>query len=293
MTFSALELIGHTPLVDLSDLVPREGVLLFAKLEGNNPGGSVKDRAALSMVERAEARGDLKKGMRIVEATSGNTGIALAMIGSMKGYAVELVMPENATAERILAMRAYGADVILTPAERSMEGAIDEARARVADGNAFMPDQFSNPDNWAAHQDTTAPEIWDQTGGGITHFISAMGTTGTVMGCSRFFKSKDPTIQVVGVQPAEGARIPGIRRWPQAYRPAIFEPDRLDGIEDVTEEESIETAKELARRTGLFVGLSGGGALFACLRLAQTLESGLLVTLLCDRGDRYLTSGIY
>jgi len=289
-----LELIGDTPLVDLSALVGRPGVRLYGKAEGQNPGGSVKDRAALGMIEGAEARGELRPGVRLVEPTSGNTGIALAMIAAMKGYALELVMPDNATPERVAAMRAFGATVTLTPAALRMEGAIDYARAQVAAGGVLMLDQFSNADNWRAHFRTTGPEIWRDTEGAITHFVSAMGTTGTIMGTSRYLKSQWPAVQVVGAQPATDAtQIPGIRRWPEAYRPRIFDPTWVDRTVDVTAEEATAMTRRLAREHGLSAGMSAGGACHVACEVARELDHGVLVFVLCDRGDRYLSTDLF
>ncbi|HMY45007.1 MAG TPA: cysteine synthase CysM [Leptospiraceae bacterium] len=289
--FRLSQLIGNTPLVDLSRKGSR--VRLFGKLKGNNPAGSVKDRPALWMMEQAELRGELKPGMRIVEATSGNTGIALAMVAAVKGYGIELIMPEDATRERVLAMQAYGATVTLTDASRSMEGAIDLAHERFAEGGFWMPNQFANPDNWKSHYHTTGPEIWRDTEGRVTHFVSSMGTTGTIMGTSRFLKEKNPAIQIIGVQPADGAKIPGIRRWPVEYLPAIFEPARVDRVMDVTQQDAEATTRLLAKRDGVFCGMSSGGAMCAASRLAEQLEDGVIVTILCDRGDRYLSSDLF
>lgn len=287
------ELIGNTPLVELSRLNPNPRVRLLAKLEGNNPGSSVKDRAAYWMIQGAEARGELKPGVRLIEPTSGNTGIALAMIAAMKGYEIELVMPESSTAERVKTMRAFGAKVTLTPAERSMEGAIDYARAQVASGGVLMLNQFGNDDNWRAHYESTGPEIWRDTRGEVTHFVSAMGTTGTIMGTSRFLKEKRPSVQIVGVQPTEGAKIPGIRRWPEAYLPKIFDPSRVDRTIDVGQEEAEEMARALARKEGIFAGVSSGGACVAATKLARELDEGVIVFIVCDRGDRYLSSSLF
>ena len=289
--FRLSQLIGNTPLVDLSRKGSR--VRLHGKLEGNNPAGSVKDRPALWMMEQAEHRGELKPGMRIVEATSGNTGIALAMVAAVKGYGIELIMPEDATRERVIAMQAYGATVTLTDASRSMEGAIDLAHERFAEGGFWMPNQFANPDNWKSHYHTTGPEIWRDTEGRVTHFVSSMGTTGTIMGTSRFLKEKNPAIQIIGVQPADGAKIPGIRRWPVEYLPAIFEPARVDRVMDVTQQDAEATTRLLAKRDGVFCGMSSGGAICAASRLAEQLEDGVIVTILCDRGDRYLSSDLF
>lgn len=290
---SPLDLIGNTPLVDLSPLIGRKGVHLFGKMEGNNPGGSVKDRPARSMILRAEARGELQPGVRLIEPTSGNTGIGLAMIAAMKRIPIELVMPEDATRERVKGMEAYGAKVTLTPAKLSMEGSIDYARAKVAEGGYTMLDQFSNPDNWRAHEETTGPEIWRDTAGRVTHFVSSMGTTGTIMGVSRFLKSQRSDVQIVGVRPADGARIPGIRRWPEAYLPKIFEASRVDSYLDVTEPAAVDMTRKLARDFGLCVGMSSGGATLAAVELGRTLEQGVLVCILCDRGDRYLSSTLF
>lgn len=292
---SILERIGNTRLVELSS--GAEGTTLFGKLEGENPAGSVKDRPALNMIRQAEERGDLKPGMRLIEPTSGNTGIALAMIAAARGYAIELVMPEDATKERVAAMRAYGATVTLTPKEQSMEGAIDYAHAKVAEGGYLMLDQFANPDNWGAHYGTTGPEIWRDTDQRITHFVSAMGTTGTIMGVSRFLKEQNEGIQIIGCQPTDGSRIPGIRRWPKAYLPKIFEPDRVDRIIDISQSDAEASARALAREEGIFVGISAAGAVWAarsvCRELAEAGRTGVVVCILCDRGDRYLSSPLF
>ncbi len=291
------DLVGRTPMVELLTGVDRPGIRLFAKLEGNNPGGSVKDRAARSMILGAEARGELRPGMRLIEPTSGNTGIALAMIATTRGYPIELVMPDNATAERVQTMRAFGAEVILTPAAGGMEATIDYARAKVAKGGYVMLDQFANADNWRAHYMTTAPEIWGDTGGGITHFVSAMGTTGTIMGCSRFFKEQNAAITIVGCQPAPGTSIPGIRRWPPEYLPKIYEPSRVDRIVDVAPIDAERTARALAREEGVFGGVSSGGAVWAarvvCRDLAAEAKDGVVVCIVCDRGDRYVSSPLF
>lgn len=286
-------LIGNTPLVDLSHFVGQSRVRLFGKAEGNNPGGSVKDRAALSMIEGAFERGELVEGLRLIEPTSGNTGIALAMIAAMKGLEIELVMPASATRERVLAMEAYGAKVTLTPAEASMEGAIDYARAEVAKGGCLMLDQFSNPDNYLAHYRTTGPEVWRDTCGTLSHFVSAMGTTGTIMGCSRYLKGENDAVTIVGAQPTDGSKIPGIRRWPQAYLPKIFEPERVDRIVDVSQAQATATTRRLAREGGLAVGMSSGGAVWVALQICQELDEGVVVVILCDRGDRYLSSDLF
>ncbi len=289
----ATELIGKTPIVELTKMNPNPKVKLYAKLEGNNPASSVKDRAAYSMIRRAEERGELQPGMTLVEATSGNTGIALAMIAAMKGYSIELIMPESATRERVLTMRAYGAKVILTPAAASMEGAIDLAHEKAKDDAYLMLNQFSNDDNWRAHYETTGPEVFSATDGTVTHFVSAMGTTGTIMGTSRFLKEKSSEIQIVGCQPTEGSKIPGIRRWPKAYLPKIFEPERVDRIIDIAQNDAEECARRLAREEGILSGASTGGACFAAMQVARELEGGCVVFIVCDRGDRYLSSDLF
>lgn len=284
-------------MVELVTGVDRPGIRLLAKLEGNNPGGSVKDRPARSMILGAEARGELRPGMRLIEPTSGNTGIALAMIATTRGYPIELIMPANATQERVQTMRAFGAEVILTPAAGGMEAAIDCARAKVAKGGYLMLDQFANPDNWRAHYTTTGPEIWRETKGAITHFVSAMGTTGTIMGCSRFFKEQNPGITIVGCQPSPGTSIPGIRRWPVEYLPKIYEPSRVDRIVDVAPADAERTARFLARREGVFGGASSGGAVWAarvvCRDLAAEGRDATVVCIICDRGDRYVSSPLF
>jgi len=288
-----VELVGNTPLVDLRRVNPNPRVHLLGKVEGNNPGSSVKDRAAKFMIEGAEKRGDLTPGMRIIEPTSGNTGIALALIAAVKGYEIELVMPENSTAERVATMEAFGARVTLTPEDGGMEGAIDFAREKVAKGGLLMLNQFGNSDNWRAHYETTGPEIWRETKGRITHFVSAMGTTGTIMGTSRYLKERNPSVRIVGVQPAEGAKIPGIRRWPKEYQPAIFEPERVDITIDVLQQEAETMTRRLAQQEGVFAGVSSGGGCAAACRLAGTLDTGTIVFVLCDRGDRYLSSDLF
>jgi cysteine synthase B len=281
--------IGNTPLYRLGRLSPRPDVEVYAKLEGNNLGGSVKDRAALSMFEAAEAEGRLQ-GRKVVEPTSGNTGIALAMIAGLKGIDLTLLMPEGSTPERVATMRAYGAKVLLTPQSESMEGAIDRARAMVATGEYLMLDQFSNPANPLAHFKHTGPEVWRDTDGRVTHFVSSMGTTGTIMGTSRFLKSQNADVVICGVQPAENAKIPGIRRWPQAYLPKIYEPERVDRIIDVTEPDARDTTRALAQHEGLFAGMSSGGACWAALQVAAEAPSGsVIVFICCDRGDKYLS----
>lgn len=290
---NVVDLVGNTPLVELRRVNSNPRVRLFGKVEGNNPSSSVKDRAAKFMIEGAEKRGELKAGVRIIEPTSGNTGIALAMIAAVKGLEIELVMPDSSTAERVATMEAFGAKVTLTPGDAGMEGAIDYTRAQVAKGGVVMLNQFGNPDNWRAHYETTGPEIWRDTRGTITHFVSAMGTTGTIMGTSRFLKEQNTQVQIVGVQPADGAKIPGIRRWPKEYLPAIFEPERVDVTMDVTQQEAEEMARRLALEEGIFAGVSSGGACAAACRLASTLDSGFIVFVLCDQGDRYLSSDLY
>lgn len=292
-----VDAIGRTPLIELASGTDNPRVRLHGKFEGANPGGSVKDRPARSMIVRAEERGDLRPGVRLIEPTSGNTGIALAMIATARGYPIELVMPENSTAERVQIMRALGATVTLTPADAGMEGAIDHARAKVAEGGYLMLDQFANPDNWRAHYETTGPELWEATEGRITHFVSAMGTTGTIMGVSRYLKAQRPDVTIVGCQPTEGSRIPGIRRWPEAYLPKIFEPERVDRIVDVDQGVAEDAARRLAREEGVFVGTSAAGAVWAarkiCAELAEGDVDAVVVCVLCDRGDRYLSSPLF
>jgi S-sulfo-L-cysteine synthase (O-acetyl-L-serine-dependent) len=292
-----LDLVGNTPLVELDTGVDRPGIRLYGKLEGNNPGGSVKDRPARSMILRAEERGDLKPGMRLVEPTSGNTGIALALIAAARGYEIALVMPESATAERVQVMRAFGAEVILTPAKQGMEGAIDHAREILSRGGAMMLDQFANPDNWLAHVEGTGPEILAGTNGEVTHFVSAMGTTGTIMGVARFFAEKKPDVTIVGCQPTEGSSIPGIRRWPKEYLPKIYEADRVHRIIDVDQKDAEQTTRALARKEGVFAGTSSGGAVWAARKVARELaeqgKSGTIVCIICDRGDRYASTALF
>jgi S-sulfo-L-cysteine synthase (O-acetyl-L-serine-dependent) len=292
-----VEIVGGTPMVEIETGVSRPGIRLLAKLEGNNPAGSVKDRPARSMILRAEARGELRPGMRLIEPTSGNTGIALAMIAALRGYPIELVMPESATAERVLTMRAFGAEVVLTPAAKRMEGAIDYAHEKVARDGYLMLDQFANPDNPLAHYETTGPEIWRDTAGEVSHFVSSMGTTGTIMGVSRFLKEKRPEVTIVGCQPTEGSLIPGIRRWPREYLPKIYEPDRVDRIVDVSQADAERTSRSLARRDGLFCGVSSGGAVWSarqiCQELADAGKDGIVVCIICDRGDRYASSSLF
>jgi cysteine synthase B len=287
------ECIGRTPLVRLQRLCEGNSNTVLVKLEGNNPAGSVKDRPALNMILRAEERGDIKPGDTLIEATSGNTGIALAMAAAIKGYRMVLIMPENMSLERRALMQAYGAQIILTPAAGSMEAAIDKAQEMEQKGKGRILDQFSNPDNPAAHTEGTAPEIWQATNGEITHFVSAMGTTGTIMGASAYFKQQNPDIQIVGVQPMEGSAIPGIRRWPQEYLPRIYDASRVDRIIDMSQEEAEETTRKLAAREGILVGISSGGAVAAALRLSHELENAVIVAIVCDRGDRYLSTGVF
>ncbi|MGB4075205.1 cysteine synthase CysM [Pseudomonas sp.] len=282
--------IGNTPLVRLQRLPGNTSNTLLLKLEGNNPAGSVKDRPALSMITRAEQRGDIHPGDVLIEATSGNTGIALAMAAAIKGYRMILIMPDNSTAERKAAMTAYGAQLILVG---GMEEARDLALQMQADGKGKVLDQFANGDNPIAHYTSTGPEIWQQTGGQITHFISSMGTTGTIMGVSRFLKEQNPEVQIVGLQPMEGSAIPGIRRWPQEYLPKIYQAERVDRIIDMAQQEAEEVMRRLAREEGIFCGVSSGGAVAAMLRLSQEVENAVMVAIICDRGDRYLSSGVY
>ncbi len=288
-----LDLVGNTPMVELKRINPNPAVTVYAKLEGNNPGGSVKDRPARSMILRAIEKGELKTGMKLIEPTSGNTGIALAMIAAVTGFEMHLVMPESATAERVKTMRAYGAFVHLTPAERGMEGTIDYAHAKVREGGFHMLDQFSNPDNPLAHYETTGPEIWRDTGGRITHFVSSMGTTGTIMGTSKFLKEKNPGIKIIGAQPTDGSCIPGIRRWPKEYLPTIYDPARVDEILDVSQLNAELWTRRLAQKEGVFAGISSGGAVYCALEMAKRIQSGVIVCIICDRGDRYLSGNVF
>lgn len=287
------EFVGNTPLVRLQRLGRPGANTLLLKLEGNNPAGSVKDRPALSMIKRAEARGEIRPGDCLIEATSGNTGIALAMAAAIKGYRMILIMPGNATEERKASMLAYGAELILVPKEEGMEGARDLAKRLEQEGKGKVLDQFANPDNPLAHYESTGPEIWQQTHGTITHFISSMGTTGTIVGTSRFLKQQNPAIQVIGLQPAEGAAIPGIRRWPKEYLPQIFDDRHIDTILNVGQADAERTMRELARLEGISCGVSSGGAVAAALQLDQILNEAVIVAIVCDRGDRYLSSGIF
>lgn len=293
MSHSILDLIGNTPLVESRVLNQNPNVKLYFKLEGHNPGGSVKDRAAFNMIKSGLDRGDFDANSKLIEATSGNTGIALAMIAGIFGLDIELVMPENATKERVQTMRAYGAKVTLTPADVGIEGARDYAEAKVKNNGFVMMNQFANVDNWKAHYKTTGPEIWNDTNGKVTHFVSAMGTTGTIMGTSTFLKEQNNKIQIVGVQPTDNASIPGIRKWPKEYLPKIFDAKKVDKTIEVSEEDARKMAKRLAKEEGVFSGMSSGGATTAALRLAMTLESGVIVSIICDRGDRYLSSNLF
>ncbi|WP_067144732.1 cysteine synthase CysM [Pseudotamlana agarivorans] len=285
--------IGNTPLVEATHLISKKGVRLFLKLEGNNPGGSVKDRAAFNMINEALKRGDIKKGGTLVEATSGNTGIALAFIARLLGLNMVLIMPENSTEERVKTMRAYGAEVILTPADIGIEGSRDLAFKLRDEKGYVLLNQFENPDNWKAHYKTTGPEIWEATNHNITHFVSAMGTTGTITGVSTFLKEQNKNITIVGAQPADGAKIPGIRKWSPEYVPKFFEPKKVDIVVDVSEEDAKQTTINLAKEEGIFAGMSSGGAVFCALKIAETIEEGVIVAIICDRGDRYLSSTLF
>ena len=285
--------VGNTPLVRLKRIPGNTSNVILAKLEGNNPAGSVKDRPALSMIRRAQERGVIKPGDTLIEATSGNTGIALAMVAAMRGYRMILVMPENQSVERRQTMRAFGAELVLTPREGSIEMARDTAEKMRDEGRGIILDQFANPDNPLAHYEGTAPEIWRDTEGRITHFVSSMGTTGTIMGCSRFFKGKNPAIRIIGAQPEAGAQIPGIRKWPEAYLPKIYDPRNVDQIEYVGQPEAEEMTRRLAREEGIFCGISSGGALAIALRVSQQVENATIVFIVCDRGERYLSTGVF
>ena len=298
MKFQTIEdAIGKTPIVALQRIQAADNqsrnTVVLGKLEGNNPAGSVKDRPALSMIQRAEERGEIKPGDTLIEATSGNTGIALAMVAAIKGYRMVLIMPEHMSVERRAAMKAFGAELVLVPREGGMEAARDLAAQMEKDGQGTRLDQFSNADNPLAHYESTGPEIWRDTGGRITHFVSAMGTTGTIMGTSRFLKEKNPDIQIVGVHPAEGANIPGIRRWPEEYLPKIYNPACVDRIMEVSQTDAEDTTRALAAREGIFAGISSGGAVHAALRLSQEVSNAVIVTIICDRGDRYLSTGVF
>lgn len=294
MEFPTIEaFVGKTPLVRLQRLPGESSNTLLVKLEGNNPAGSVKDRPALSMIQHAEARGEIRPGDTLIEATSGNTGIALAMAAAIKGYRMILIMPESMSVERRAVMKAFGAEIILVSRQGGMEEARDLADRMAAEGKGKVLNQFANPDNPRAHYETTGPEIWRDTQGRITHFVSAMGTTGTIMGVSRYLKERNPAIQIVGVQPAEGSNIPGIRRWPEAYLPKIYDPAAVDRIIDVTQQEAEETTRLLAAREGIFAGVSSGGAVAAALRLSREVQNAVIVAVICDRGDRYLSTGVF
>ncbi|WP_415902969.1 cysteine synthase CysM [Neptuniibacter sp. QD29_5] len=285
--------VGKTPLVRLQRIGQGNGNVILCKLEGNNPAGSVKDRPALSMIQRAEDRGQIKPGDTLIEATSGNTGIALAMAAAIKGYKMKLIMPDNSSAERKASMTAYGAELIPVTKEEGMEGARDLALAMQERGEGIVLDQFSNLDNPEAHYQGTGPEIWEQTQGKVTHFVSSMGTTGTIMGTSRFLKEQSADVQIVGLQPSEGAQIPGIRRWPQEYLPKIFDESRVDKVLDIGQQEAEDTMRELAQKEGIFCGVSSGGAVAGALRLAEQVENAVIVCIICDRGDRYLSTGVF
>ena len=290
------DFIGDTPLVRLQRLdreSQKNGNVVLAKLEGNNPAGSVKDRPAISMIRRAASRGRIKPGDTLIEATSGNTGIALAMAAAIKGYRMILIMPEHLSAERRQTMRAFGAEIVLTPQKGGMEGARDLADKMVAEGKGIMLDQFANPDNPLIHYETTGPEIWRDTEGKLTHFVSSMGTTGTIMGCSRFFKEQNPKVQIIGCQPEEGSQIPGIRKWPEAYLPKIYDRMRVDRIESVSQGDAEDMTRRMAKEEGIFAGISSGGAMSVALRIAAELKNSVIVTIVCDRGDRYLTTGVF
>jgi cysteine synthase B len=294
MDYKTLEdYVGETPLVRLKRIGAETGNIILAKLEGNNPAGSVKDRPALSMIVRAEAAGRIHPGDTLIEATSGNTGIALAMAAAIRGYRMILVMPENQSIERRQTMRAFGAELVLTPKEGGMELARDMAERMRDEGKGVILDQFGNPDNPVAHFDGTGPEIWRQTGGEITHFISSMGTTGTIMGTSRYLKSQNAAIEIVGCQPADGAQIPGIRKWPEAYLPTIYDASRVDRIEPVSQADAEEMTRRLAREEGIFAGISSGGAMHVALRIAEQVSNAVIVSIVCDRGDRYLSTGVF
>jgi len=287
------QFVGNTPLVKLKRLPGETSNTVLVKLEGNNPAGSVKDRPALSMIQHAEARGDIRPGDTLIEATSGNTGIALAMAAAMRGYRMILVMPEHMSVERRQVMRAFGADIVLTSQAGSMEEAIDTANRMQAEGRGRILDQFGNRDNPQAHYEGTGPEIWRDTAGQVTHFVSSMGTTGTIMGCSRFLKEKNPAIQVIGVQPEEGSQIPGIRKWTEEYLPKIYDPKRVDRLLYVNQAEAEEMTRRLAREEGIFAGISSGGALAAALKVSAQVEHAVIVSIVCDRGDRYLSTGVF
>ncbi len=294
MEFPTVEdFIGNTPLVRLQRLPGNTSNTILVKLEGNNPAGSVKDRPALSLIRRAEERGQISPGDTLIEATSGNTGIALAMAAAIRGYRMVLIMPAHMSTERKLAMQAFGAELVEVSQQQGMEGARDLALKMQGEGRGLVLDQFANPDNPEAHYQTTGPEIWRQTQGRVSHFVSAMGTTGTIMGCSRFFKEQNPQLQIIGLEPEEGASIPGIRRWPASHMPAIYEPARVDRVLQISQQESERTMRELASQEGILCGVSAGGAVAGALRLSQELENAMIVTIICDRGDRYLSTGVF
>jgi cysteine synthase B len=287
------QFVGDTPLVGLKRIPGKTSNTILVKLEGDNPAGSVKDRPALSMIVRAQARGDIKPGDTLIEATSGNTGIALAMAAAMMGYRMVLVMPEHLSVERRQTMRAFGAEFVLTPEKGGMEAARDTAERMREAGQGIILDQFANPDNPLSHYEGTGPEIWRDTNGKITHFVSSMGTTGTIMGCSRFFKEKNPAIQIIGCEPTEGSQIPGIRKWPEAYLPKIFDRRRVDRVIEVSQQDAEEMTRRLAREEGIFAGISSGGALWAALQVSAEVENAVIVSIVCDRGDRYLSTGVF
>lgn len=294
MKYKTLEdTIGNTPLVRLKRIPGDSSNVILAKLEGNNPAGSVKDRPAMSMISRAEARGDIKPGDTLIEATSGNTGIALAMAAAMRGYKLILIMPEHLSIERRQVMRAFGAEIILTPKAGGMEAARDLSEKMLRDGAGIILDQFANPDNPRIHYETTGPEIWRDTGGKITHFVSSMGTTGTIMGVSRFLLEKNPKVQIIGAQPTEGSQIPGIRKWPEEYLPRIYDAERVNRIEYVSQSDAEEMTRRLAREEGIFAGISSGGALVVALRISSEVRNATIVSIVCDRGDRYLSTGVF
>ncbi len=294
MAYKTLDhFVGNTPLVQLQRMAGKTSNTILLKLEGNNPAGSVKDRPAYSMISRAEARGDIKPGDTLIEATSGNTGIALAMVAAMRGYKMILVMPENQSIERRQSMTAYGAELILTPKDGSMELARDVAMKLQAEGEGVVLDQFANSDNPLAHYETTGPEIWRDTNGKVTHFVASMGTTGTIMGVSRYLKEQNPTIKIIGVQPEEGSQIPGIRKWPEAYLPKIYDAKRVDALRYVNQAQAENTTRQLAAKEGIFAGISSGGGLYTALKLSQEVENAVIVTIVCDRGDRYLSTGVF
>lgn len=294
MHFPTIEdYVGHTPLVRLQRMPGETSNMVLAKLEGNNPAGSVKDRPALSMIQEAEKRGDIRPGDTLIEATSGNTGIALAMAAAIKGYRMKLIMPANMSEERRASMRAYGAEIITVSQQEGMEGARDLAAQMQEAGEGLVLDQFSNTDNSLAHYQTTGPEIWEQTDGRITHFISSMGTTGTIMGVSRYLKERNPDVQIIGLQPKEGSSIPGIRRWPEEYLPRIYDPSRVDQVMDISQQDAEDTMRALAREEGIFCGVSSGGAIAAALEISRQVENAIIVAIICDRGDRYLSTGVF